>query len=106
MQVQQVLDQARIPLNDAAKLRYSDAELLIHFNAGLRQLRLKRPDLFYGRLQQPMEAVSEDAAFPLPSELANALADYVVARAETVDDEHINSGRAQMFLQLATEGAG
>ena len=42
----------------------------------------------------------------MPSELANALADYVVARAETVDDEHINSGRAQMFLQLATEGAG
>ena len=28
------------------------------------------------------------------------LADYVTARAEMTDDEHVNAGRAALFMQL------
>jgi len=43
--------------------------------------------------------------FPLPAGYVQTLADYVTARAEMADDEHVNSGRATAFVQLFTAEA-
>lgn len=43
---QSCIDLARLPLNDAAKVRYPDPELLTYLNSGLGTFALVRPDLF------------------------------------------------------------
>jgi hypothetical protein len=98
---QSVVDLARIPLNDADQARYPDSTLLLFLNHGLLQILKRRPDLFIGRFSSPLDGQNELAdAFPLPPEYAQTLADYVTARAEMTDDEHVNSGRASLFMQL------
>jgi hypothetical protein len=98
---QSVIDLARIPLNDADKARYSDADLLSYANHGLLTLLKRRPDLFvgsYSSLPDGEKALTD--SFPLPVQYVQTIADYVTGRAEMSDDEHVNSGRAAAFAQL------
>lgn len=46
---QELIDLARVPLNDASKERYSDESLLAHLKDGLREAAVIRPDLFATR---------------------------------------------------------
>ncbi|MBA4141940.1 MAG: hypothetical protein H0X43_02815 [Nitrosospira sp.] len=103
---QSVVDLARIPLNDADKVRYPDTALMIYANHGMLQILKRRPDLFVGQYAALPngENVTADA-FPLPSGYVQTLADYVTARAEMTDDEHVNSGRAAVFAQLLSAEA-
>ena len=96
-----VVGLARTPLNDADKARYTDATLLAFVNHGLLTLAKRRPDLFVGQFSNMPtgEKVMADT-FPLPAEYVQTVADYVTARAETSDDEFVNSGRAALFMQL------
>jgi hypothetical protein len=48
--------------------------------------------------------VSEDTG--LPTVLADAIADYIVYRAESRDDEHVNSNRAAQFLASFVQKVG
>lgn len=98
---QSVVDLARFPLNDADKARYSDATLLSFANHGMLKILKRRPDLFVGQFASLPngEKVLSDA-FPLPAGYVQTVADYVTARAEMTDDEHVNSGRAAAFAQL------
>ena len=102
---QSVVDLARIPLNDADQARYPDNTLLLFLNQGMLQVLKRRPDLFIGQFARPLDGWAGLAdTFPLPPEYIQTLADYVTARAEMTDDEHVNSGRAAIFMQLfATE---
>lgn len=52
-------------------------------------------DVLYTRI--PAE-YTINANTELPATLADAVADYIVARAESRDDEHVNTGRAAQFL--------
>ena len=98
---QSVVDLARIPLNDADQARYPDSTLLLFLNHALLQILKRRPDLFIGQFDSPLQGQNGLAdAFPLPAEYVQTIADYVTARAEMTDDEHVNSGRAGVFLQL------
>ncbi|SEK64327.1 DUF6682 family protein [Nitrosovibrio tenuis] len=98
---QSVIDVARMPLNDEDKARYSNAALLIYANHGMLQILKRRPDLFVGRFGSlPTGEAAPADAFPLPACYVQTLADYVTARAEMADDEHVNSGRAATFAQL------
>lgn len=98
---QSVVDLARIPLNDADQARYPDSTLLLFLNHGLLQILKHRPDLFIGQLANPVEGQNGlGDAFPLPAQYMQTVADYVTARAEMTDDEHANSGRAGLFMQL------
>jgi len=105
--MQEVVDKARKPLNDTDKDRFSDNDtaafndLLGYANDGILLLRNKRPDLFIGLFSALPEKLAIDAAFPLPAEYVPAVVDYVVARAESHDDEHVISERAALFFQLA-----
>lgn len=49
-------------------------------------------------------ALTDDTG--LPASLADAVADYIVYRAETRDDEHVNSNRAIQFLATFTQKVG
>ena len=102
---QSVVDLARIPLNDADQARYPDSTLLLFLNQGILQVLKRRPDLFIGQFTRALDGQNGLAdSFPLPPEYVQTLADYVTARAEMTDDEHVNSGRAAIFMQLfATE---
>lgn len=98
---QSVVDLARMPLNDEDKARYADTMLLIYANHGMLQLLKRRPELFIGQFNSlPTGEAALADLFPLPALYVQTLADYVTARAEMADDEHVNSGRAAAFAQL------
>ena len=98
---QSVVDLARVPVNDVNKDRYSDDVLLSFANHATLQILKRRPDLFVGQLANlPDGERSLNDAFPLPAEYVQTVADYVTARAEMTDDEHVSTGRAALFMQL------
>jgi hypothetical protein len=98
---QDLVNVARLPLNDTDKARYSDADLLAYANGGILTLLKRRPDLFIGQFASlPNGSASLATAFPLGVEYIQTIADYVTARAESTDDEHVNSGRAALYMQL------
>jgi len=104
--LQQVVTLGRDPLNDADKIRYTDADLLSFAVGGLITLRDKRPDLFFGNWTVDFTALTLSSAFPLADPYALAVAEYVTARAEMRDDEFVVSQRATLFMQLFTERTG
>ena len=100
--MQEVVDKGRVPINDAAKDRITDATLLGYANDAILLLRNKRPDLFFGQYLtlSTLEKLSLAAVFPLSAELVPAVADYVTARAESGNDESVVTERAQLFFAL------
>lgn len=103
--VQQVINRARVPLNDAAKTRYTDAEMAVYANDAYYMLRRYRSDLFLSKWKTLPDTLELTDEFPsvdimyLPS-----IADYVTARAEFKDDEAVIAQRAQAMLSLAIAG--
>lgn len=98
---QYVVDSARIPLNDEDKVRYADSTLLLLANHAMQTLSARRPDLFIGQFSSLPDGEAElSDPFPLEAPYAMTLTDWVTARAEMIDDEHANSGRALAFMQL------
>jgi hypothetical protein len=102
--MQDVVDDARVPLNDEAKVRYGDDKLLRYANAGLRRIYTIRPDLRLGLYATPITDLALTDPFPLVEYYRQPLADFITFRAETVDDEHINSGRVNVFMQSFDQG--
>lgn len=100
--MQQVIDIGRVPLNDAAKTRVSDATMLIYGRQAIHLLLSKRPDLFFGQfLALPnISALALGSNFPVDDIIAPAVADYMTARAESANDQSIVEERAAMFYQL------
>lgn len=97
---QQVIDRARIPLNDADKVRYTDADLLGYANDAVLLLRQKRPDLFFGSWTIPAGEYAIGANLPVEDTYFPAVADYITGRAESRDDEESMQTRAAAFMQL------
>jgi len=104
--VQNLLDRARIPLNDADKDRYTDADKLLPYaKAGLETAFRKRPDVFFGQYTAlDFSTLVVGAAFPLPNEYLQVVSDYITARCEGVDDEHMSMGRAKTYYELFLAG--
>jgi hypothetical protein len=106
--IQQLADRARVPLNDADKDRYTDAELLTYAqDAYLLALR-HRPDLFIGQYSAlpSYSTLTLVSTFPLSDQYFPIISDYITARAEMKDDEFVNSQRAAQFITLFTNGLG
>jgi hypothetical protein len=103
--MQYAIDRARIPLNDADKDRYSDADLLMYANEALQILRLQRADLFLGSLGTPLVSRVLADPVPLADSYVVAISDYVTARAETRDSEEELMSRATVFFSLFTASA-
>ena len=102
--MQNVVDHARIPLNDAAKDRYTDVNLLGYANDGILILRKRRPDLFLGSWSSLPSNLSLTDSFPVDDEYFPMLADYVTGRAELIDDENVDSSRASTLINAFITG--
>lgn len=98
--MQQVADKARIPLNDASKVRYPDTDMLGYANDAILLLRSNRPDLFFGSFLTPPGAKVLGDNIPVDDTLFPALCDYVTARAATKDSDNELEKRAVMFFAL------
>jgi hypothetical protein len=98
---QNIVDLARIPLNDKDKVRYTDEQLLDFANQGMLMFSKRRPDAFIGQFNNlPTGEAALADPFPIDAEHSQTIADYVTARAEMTDDEHADSGRASVFARL------
>ena len=103
--IQNIVDRARVPLQDAAKVRFADAKLLVYANDAIYTLRNKRPDLFFGLFSTLPSELAIGATFPLPDDYAPAVQDYVTARGEAGGAEADMAGRAAAFFALFKAGA-
>lgn len=102
--LQQVLDHARVPLNDDDKVRYPDEVLLAYCIDSLNIIYRRRPDLFLGRWTFSTTSLSNSSKLPVSDTLMSVISDYVTARAEAVNDESVDTGRMQAFLQMFGSG--
>lgn len=99
---QNVIDRARIPLNDSDKTRYPDAQLLSYATDAILTVRKLRPDLFLGSWTLPATEYLVTDAVPIDDVYFPALCDYVTGRAEFRDDEAAMQQRAVTLAQLFT----
>lgn len=104
--MQDIVDRGRKPLNDAAKVRFTDLELVRYVNDFVQLARRHRPDLFFGSFSAlPGDLVLANN-YPLPIEYEVAAADYVTGRAETLGGEADMEARALLFLKGSAENMG
>lgn len=105
--VQQVCDRARVFLKDADKDRYDDPTLVQFVNDGVIALRANRPDLFIGQFDTlPDGTLALSANLPLDNMVIPSMVDWLVARAESVEDEYTVDQRAQAFMVIAGMNRG
>jgi hypothetical protein len=98
--MQSLVDAARDTLNDADKVRWTDAVLLMYSHRALELLLAKRPDLFFGQFAAPpVDPVLADD-FPLDVTVLPPVVDYVIARAHSRDSEEAIATKAASFFQL------
>lgn len=95
---QNIVDRARIDLQDAAKTRYTDAEMLQYAIDGVLEARRLRPDLFFGGYGTTTTSYVLADTFPLPPQYEMLFLHYIVFRSETRDDEYAVDGRAVAML--------
>jgi hypothetical protein len=59
-----------------------------------------RPDLFVGKFSTEYESATTATELPLPAQFFRPIVDFVIARAETKDAEHVTSARAKLMAEL------
>ena len=95
---QSVIDDARVFLKDSDKNRYTDANLLTYANDVVRECKRIRPDFFLGSYSSVLATFILGDTVPIPIEYHQFLKDFIIGRAEMVDDEYANESRAVAFL--------
>lgn len=104
--VQSVLDLARLDLNDVAKVRNPDANMIQFANDGIAKVLVMRPDLNWGNYSTAYADLTTASSFPLPLEYRPGIANYIVMRCETADDAFANEQRAIQGLTLFLKDLG
>lgn len=99
--VAEVIASARPTLNDEDGTRYPDDQLVGFVIDGLNTMKNGRPDLFLGAYGSSFGTMTTASALPIDEQFFRPIVDYVVFRAETKDDEHVVSGRAELMAKLA-----
>ena len=95
---QSVIDEARVFLKDSDKTRYTDAILLNYANDVVRECKRIRPDFFLGSYSSVLSTFALGDTVPIPIEYHQYLKDFIVGRAELVDDEYANETRGVALL--------
>ena len=99
--LQTALDLARLPLNDDAKDRYTDAKALVYCNQGLLWMYKESPQLWFDNWDNaPNGNLLANTPLPIDDQFIQWLADLITARLSMTDDEFISSGRVEMFIKL------
>lgn len=96
--LQQVIDSARVDLNDTAGTRYTTAQLLEYANDGIREGYRLRPDFRLGKYTTAVVTYVAGDEVPFPSDYQMLLKHYLCFRAEMREDEATFEGRAIAFL--------
>lgn len=102
--MQNIIDSARVILQDSTKVRFSDTELLAHANVAVMEAYRLRPDLFFSSISAPPTALVAGGTFPLPTYLEDAVAQFAAGRTELRGDLYSKEGRAPS-LMAALKGA-
>ena len=98
--LQNVIDGARVVLQDADKVRYTDAQLLGYANDGIVLGFKYRPDFRLGNYTVALGTYVAADQVPFPVQYQHLLKYYVVSSAELRDDEYSQDGRAAALLGL------
>ena len=96
--LQNIIDSARVVLQDADKVRYSDAQLLEYANDGIVLGFKYRPDFRLGNYTVALGTYVSTDQVPFPLQYQQLLKHFVVARAELRDDEYSQDGRAAALM--------
>lgn len=88
------MDLSRKDLNDDAKARYLDVDMLGYVNDGIARTYELRPDLKFGAYGTAYVDLGTASTFPLPIEFRPKIANYVTYRCQTVDDQFVSTGLA------------
>lgn len=104
--MQDVLDLARLDLNDADKVRNLDTNMLKFANDGLVKAYSLRSDLRFGSYGTAYTDLALTDPFPLGLEYRPAIANYIVMRCEAGDDAFANEQRAIQGLKLYLNDLG
>jgi hypothetical protein len=97
---QEVIDSARVVLQDSDKLRYTDAQLMEYANDGVQEGFRIRPDFKLGSYTTAPSTYVVGSTVPFPYVYQMLLKHYVVYRAEIRDDEYSQDGRAAALLGI------
>ena len=95
---QNLIDDARVFLKDADKVRYPDAQLLSYANEVTAECKRVRPDFFLGTYTTALATFALTDTCPIPIEYQHHLKDYIVGRAELVDDEYASESRGAALI--------
>jgi len=109
---QDLINDARVLLQDTVDSRYSDATLISTLNRGLKDLGRIRPDAFYdfynaNALNIPVITDTDPApagqtlwteVFGIEDQFYTPLMSYVVGLTELIEDEFSVDGRAMAFV--------
>lgn len=96
-----IIDLARLSINDDAKVSYPDTELLNYANDAIQTLINTRPDLFIGGFDSlPTDNLEEGDDSPVDVRYRRAIADYVIARVNLKGTEESASAKANAYIQM------
>jgi hypothetical protein len=102
--IQNVLDLARETLNDDPPVRWPDTECLKYAQDALDAVYSLRPDLFHGQFTTfDSSTLTLLSNFPLSGRLRRRVADYIIMRCETKDDEQVVNQRVTVAYQFFKE---
>lgn len=96
--MQDVLDLARLDVNDAGKIRELDSNWLKFANNGIAVCLAMRTDLNFGNFSSAYVDLGTSSVFPLPIEYRPAIAAYIVARSQAADDAFVLEQRAEFEM--------
>ena len=80
-------------------MRYTDTQLIGYVNEAIKMVRRLRPDLFFGEYLLTLPTLISTSDIGLDAQYDPSVVDYVVARAESRDDDYVNTGRVSLFMQ-------
>jgi hypothetical protein len=104
MDVSEIVSIARQMTNDEdpEAYRVSFAEFELWLREGIAAMYSLRPDIFIGQFTTlfPQAVRLETDPLPVDEQFAPVLADWLVFRAESVDDEFVETSRAQATAQF------
>lgn len=99
--VGEVIVSAKGTLNDAALVRYTEPEQIGFVVDALNSIKNERPDLFIGRFTTAFGTLTSASELPINEQFFRPITDYVIARCEMKDAEHVLSARAELMAKLA-----
>ena len=99
--VAEVITSAKGTLNDASLTRYTEPEQIGFVVDALQFVRTEAPEAFIGRFSIAVGTLTSLSVLPIDDQYFRPIVDYVIARCETKDAEHVVSGRAELMAKLA-----